>query len=462
MIDKLENYGYCAVELYFSAVCNLNCVYCFQPKISCRGNEINKEIIDWISSGRMEDDILKYLGDSVEYISFWGGEPSINLPYLTERFDTFISKFPHLKQLQYSTNISTRKLAQNTVDFIKAIDKHNKENNDHVFLKLQLSIDGCPEINDKNRIGASAKNIIDNTTYLLEQTKDITCYHSHFKATQSSESIAWLSKDDNLYKNYKFWEDNYKEWEKITDRYPRGGEIITIVFPGNYTTQDGINYAKVEKELLSKEFQSRFTLPMNFTSQMQDRVTSAYSQLKRAYYRNNTNELRKNLSCSSCKTCFGLDHQGHYHICHSTFFFDPETRQYIKDNGLITEYERTQGFSFSLFKDHLEDKSCVSFENDYELIRLLKNGREYSSDITMREQYIDMMIRELAASGQIDKKYLEDDNRRMAIIFGLFGNGECVLNNCWEFGSYFIRNYSQLRLALNGALDVILEGRFNK
>lgn len=462
MIDKLENYGYCAVELYFSAVCNLNCIYCFQPKISCRGNEVNKKIIDWISSGRMEDDILKYLGESVEYISFWGGEPSINLPYLTERFTIFISKFPNLKQISYSTNISTRKLTQNTIDFIKAIDKHNKENNDNVFLNLQLSIDGCPEINDKNRIGASAKGIIDNTTYLLEQTVGITCYSSHFKATQSSESIAWLAQDDNLYKNYRFWEDNYKTWSQINNRYPRGGEVITIVFPGNYTTQDGINYAKLEKQLFDPEFRKRFDMKMDFTSQMQDRVTSAYNQLKRAYYRNSTGELRKNLSCSSCKTCFGLDPWGHYHMCHSTFFFDPLTRKYIKDNNLITEYEKTQGFSFDLFENHLKDKSDIPIEYNLELIRTLKNGKDYSGDISQREQYIDMLVRELAASNQIDKKYLEDYHRKMAIIFVLFGNGECVLNNCWEFGSYFIRNYSQMRLVLNGALDAILEGEFKE
>lgn len=70
---KLEDYGYCAVEVYFSAACNLKCRYCFQPSVPERMKEVNKKCIDWISSGRMEDDIEEHLGPSLIELSLWGG-----------------------------------------------------------------------------------------------------------------------------------------------------------------------------------------------------------------------------------------------------------------------------------------------------------------------------------------------------------------------------------------------------
>lgn len=72
-MEQLSKIGFKAVNLYFSAICNLRCRYCFQPKICEIGEETNKKIIKWISSGEMEEDILRYYGEDMESMCLWGG-----------------------------------------------------------------------------------------------------------------------------------------------------------------------------------------------------------------------------------------------------------------------------------------------------------------------------------------------------------------------------------------------------
>lgn len=467
-MDSLSKIGFKAVNLYFSAICNLQCRYCFQPKIHEIGKKVNDEVIQWIVSGRMEDDIQKYFGNDIEYICLWGGEPSINLPYLIERMDIIYNKFLFLKEIQYSTNISTKRLAQNTVDFIQKIEELNNKYNRKVQINLQFSIDGPPELNDYNRIGAKADTIMENITYIVDHLPKSflaeTGFHSvrmHIKGTQSADNLKWLLQDNNLLSYYKYFDRWQAIWEsKIpTDLIPIGATFITCVYPGNYTQEDGLNFKKLVEIQNSKEFQTSYDWESSnivFDNQITSRIKEAFYNVQKGYYRDYKGELLSNCTCSAGRSCLGLSYDHTFHLCHSTYMFTDEVLKYIDDNNLTSEFEEKQGFSFRLFNNNVKNNLVFPMEDELRCSRTLYKMNDFNNNLSSRVQYLDIMVSSLAAAGQISECFNTKKWRDLAVIYLLFGGNDCPINNVWEFGSLHIRNNAQMKLVLNGAFEYFL------
>lgn len=64
-----------------------------------------------------------------------------------------------------------------------------------------------------------------------------------------------------------------------------------------------------------------------------------------------------------------------------------------------------------------------------------------------------MQIDVLAQAGQISPIFLEEKWASMATAFFIFGGNECPADNCWEFGSVFVKDNSQMKLILNGVFE---------
>lgn len=464
-MEPLNKYGYIAANIYFSGACNLKCKYCFQPKIKDTMSDVNKKIEEWIKSGKMEDDILKYIGKDTTCFSLWGGEPSINLPLLQERLPFIYSKFPNLDEIFYSTNISTKKLAQNTVNFIYTILHLNKKSKRKVKVSIQFSIDGPPEINDKDRIGSSAVSIMNNITYVLKALKNIPadsrCFNLFGKSTTSADTLKWYLLPNEKYENnliyyYSFFEDYMVQWKEFCDYYPILGDI-TLVYPGNYTKEDGKILAKIQEFLYSEKFKKRkWRISRNFDTQYGSRIQEAFSVLKKNEHSPDNMEMLCNCSCSAGRSCAGISYDGQFHWCHSTYFFDKEVNEIIVKKNLTTDFEKNQGFSFRNFKSYIEGVCTVPYENNLLLLRTLNLTDKFWKNLSTRTQYLTLQIKELASSGLIDKCFLEDRWQRLAVTYLLFGGNECPADNVWEFGSPYIRSTSQMKLLFNGAFQLIL------
>lgn len=471
MDTKLSDFSYEAVELYFSAVCNLDCTYCFQPKLKEHGALVNKDLIEWIRSGEMEEDILKYVGEKTSFLSLWGGEPTINLPYLTERIEKgMLDKFPNLKQIFFSTNLSTRTLAFNVSRFIREVYEYNKkqEKGKQVKLDIQISLDGTPETNDVNRKGSSCLEIINNVYYLLNSIKDIEKSYDfvyfHFKGTFGSEGLSYLASFENLTKHYKFFEDFYNEAEKISKNIPipRLGEFITLVFPGNWTVEDGKNLAKICKIQASPEFRSQFTNPrLTFENQAHSFVSRAIKTLQICTSTNATLFSKiSGFSCSSCKHALALSPKGKMSICHHSFFFDEEAKKEIVRKDLVIDFEEKHGFSFRTYDERFKGKEgfCLSDpKQTFKILKALHAGSESMYSLGLRTQYLRILMIELSKVNQVSIDIKDERQIDLAITTLLYGGLECVVNNIWESGSYSIRNYSFMRLLFNGALEEILK-----
>ena len=460
---NLEEFGYCAVELYFSAVCNLKCIYCFQPSVPQHMKKVNEEIKEWISSGQVEKDILKYLGPNVAHISFWGGEPSINLPYLTPRLETFINNFPKLEEFNYSTNLSTRELTQSSIDFIKALASYNRKYDKNIKLRFQISLDGAPFINDPNRIGSSAEQIIDNVLYLMEALGDdykVIEDSAHFKATVSSEGLALLSQEDLVYKNYKFFDDFYTEASKIREYYPSGAEATTFANPGNYNEQDGKNLEKFTRIQSDLKFHEHFKNEMSYRNQISSNFFNFLVRMKSNQRSVSHRAFSGCINCSAGKTNFGLDHKGNFFICHNSFFLDEEMMSFIEKTELKNTFTEKIGFDFRLYNSRVKKFTEFNFEKDSDLkkLQVLSTLSQGSWEPHTRYQYLTLLTKEMAAYGQISEEYLKDDKLRdMLVAFYLYGGNSCSINNYWETGTIHLGGTSWFRLVGNGAFEYLMD-----
>ena len=462
---NLNSIGVVAANVYFAGSCDLACTYCFQPKIKSHMKSANDEIIKWIESGKMADDILRIFGPDTTDIAFWGGEPSMNLSHITPLLEDYYIKFPKLRKFGWSSNFASDRSVLATQDFIDRVITLNLKYNRDVEVDLQISIDGVPEVNDKNRIGSSAERIVNHTTQFVEWlNKDGLrpkyCPSTHFKGTQSAESLKWLGTGNNLEKHYRYFDHIRAEWEKMGLKvFPRGAEFLTFVYPGNYTKEDGELLARITKTLYSEDFQNmewESSCKPTFDNQVTERVSSLYRFLKSGVIKTNKHELLGHTSCSAGRSCVGLDYKGNIHWCQGTYFFDEETQDYIKDNDLITDFEEKQGYSFRNFDKYINDIIITNVDNPLLLDRSLSMSRLFSNEMSLKNQYWEMMIGELASAGLISQCYREREWRELAKTYFLF-SGACPVNNVWEYGSVWITNNSQAKLILNGTLEYALE-----
>lgn len=375
--------------------------------------------------------------------------------------ESFVKRFSKLEHVSYSTNISTKQLAQNSIDFYKEILRVNKLLDRKISLELQLSFDGVPELNDYNRVGSNSTETINSITYLLSEIKDFSKIRIHFKGTYSSESLRYLMQKDNLANMYRFWEKNYSEWIKIVDErnLPTQGEAITVVFPGNYSQEDGKNFTKLLKKIdclfETPEFKE-FKYVKNHC-QFESNLRNWKGLLSRNFRRIHKNELSNCISCSAGRSSFGLDFNHNYSLCHGIFFLDNEMRDFLKKNHLESEFTQKFGYPYDSYDLYIKNKALFNFRTDPELkqLRILNTLKQNQMYFPTSLQFAEIMIKELAASGQISSEYYSNEElRNSAISFFSHGGGcNCPLDALWETGTFSLSNISSMRLYLNGAFE---------
>ena len=86
-----------AINLFASAVCNLNCKYCYIPKNKTTTSNIQEKIINNIESGSYVNTIEEWFDiDRVIAISHWGAEPTLTLLRFICFYETAFNKFKNL------------------------------------------------------------------------------------------------------------------------------------------------------------------------------------------------------------------------------------------------------------------------------------------------------------------------------------------------------------------------------
>lgn len=221
-------------SLILTENCNLACKYCYTVKSrqNCTmSEEVARKAIDFLVEG------AKRNGDGKFHITYFGGEPLLNVPVLRSSFD-YAVKVAKENNLQFDCMIIT-----NCTMFPKEYkDFLLKWKNTLGHINVQLSIDGPPHIQDTNRVtidGRSSSDVVEKT---LRKYIDFASKHGiklgdeiHVHSVISKATIPYLCEVYSYFRSFGFpgiwfmlvheedWDDNdfkiYREQlNKIADK----------------------------------------------------------------------------------------------------------------------------------------------------------------------------------------------------------------------------------------------------
>ena len=382
MLRKIES-----VDIITSAICNLKCSYC----IIDQDIVDHERVVEW--SGNVIEDISKFPIEKVKNLSIWGCEPALTLLEFEQPLLELIDK--GLERISISSNFSN---VDPFIHFIELlISKKSK-----VSLSLQVSIDGPDELTGQSR-GISTDKIIGNVNKLVDYIKNKPIkVDMHQKATWSAIELEKIARDLNLLKEYygsvaelsEIFNKLYKKPDKTYYTCP------TFSLPYNFTVSDGHNLDIVMGEsikmkeanpnvmvLFERELFSLFKYRLPFVGKC---------------------------SAGSSMVCFSPGSVG--------------TCQDILLKGYLTPYIK---FPFKISKPE-----------DMIYLRYVAEGS--ASFDKFRFRNIQVLINELAMSGQIRSEYL---NKEKALVFAyLIANTVVCYVKRLAKGSMFMTDTGIIRL----------------
>ena len=106
MIKKVKNQRRTAVEIFSSALCSLNCKYCYIPKTDSM-RKLQKDVVKKLENKTFIQDLEKFYGKNLEYLGLWGAEPTLTLDLISKAVPNLMEKFPKLKNISFSTSLMT-------------------------------------------------------------------------------------------------------------------------------------------------------------------------------------------------------------------------------------------------------------------------------------------------------------------------------------------------------------------
>ncbi|MGE5474499.1 MAG: radical SAM protein [Ignavibacteriales bacterium] len=195
----IENSPFSSCYLILTEDCNLRCKYCYENGNRCTESymsfETAKKTAEFLIENALKNGVKKLR------LTFFGGEPLLNLDVMIKFFNYVVDRAKQCNMgLFFSiiTNgtIYNKKFEEFILDWYKTTKSVN----------IQISIDGIPEVQDKNRITANGKltsemvvkNILKLKTFLEENKINASSFHTHSVITKDN-----ISKFFSSYKYFK-------------------------------------------------------------------------------------------------------------------------------------------------------------------------------------------------------------------------------------------------------------------
>jgi sulfatase maturation enzyme AslB (radical SAM superfamily) len=439
-----------ACEMFSSAVCNIECNYCYIPKVKEMKN-IHKHIIETMESGKYIEYLKNTYGDRLESLGFWGTEPTLTLSKVQNMLPQLLKEFPKLKDLSWSSNFITSPKV--TIDFLNAIPKDAG-----LKITYQASLDGPHAITDVNRAPGATDKIIANILEMIKRINDVNLGTNtvvfNSKPTWGSDNLHYYAKDKKLlYEYYQFFEDLVGKMYAI-NKNPRFhiqfGANFSLAVPGRYTTEDG----KLFSEILDYMYEIEENALKNRTYKYISPETNTYEyRLKRILdYERELITKQEMFTCSGGDSNYALDDVADLHICHRSLYLNNEA--YIKN---VIETLDMENWEVSFFDrpsvELVKDKWIVSTYDDYELSRFAYITGSYHHHLKLKLSFTFAMIKELVECGQIDPIFEQDTNLKMAFALFLNVAHSCPLENVLNTGIIHFTTASLFRLFGNGVFQ---------
>lgn len=232
------------LDIYFSAACNLNCIYCHMPHI-----QSNKEIIKALQDGSFAQKVNAALEPSIERIGIWGFEPTINGEYFKDFIYTILDNNPQIKYIFMPTN-GTNKFYRN---FVIPLNDYCLNNKHKLIFEIQIGLDGPEKMHENH-----THNWVSHD-YLITNIDELCSYfqteNKYFRVKLFNKST--LTKND-LYTDPNEWWKYMRKINSIFKRYENYSLKInlmnppTIAMPGKYTKEDGQELVKWQLKFNTK------------------------------------------------------------------------------------------------------------------------------------------------------------------------------------------------------------------
>lgn len=451
-----------AVEMFACSVCNLNCSYCYIPK-NRRMREYNKEIIRKMEDGTFIKELKEVYGENLEIIGLWGTEPTLILDRFSDSIEKYFEAFPRLREIGFSTNSVAH--IDRIVDLAKKLDEIGVKLNKQTRLKFQTSIDGPAWVTDRTRGKGKTKIIRDNAVNTILKLRELkpkalTVTYS-VKPTVDMEAFAEMNNNTDLIRDwYAFFDDMFKDMRVLEPAQHMNiarTATPTLVVPGKYSKEDGIELAKLFRNLrlIEDSLDLKYiTKPINGYVYGLERVIRDASE-----FRNNP----RGMTCGGGDGQLGMSCDGAVTQCHRSFLFEDE--EYIEGllSGTNENNDKTMDeWEISKFDRGIIEKIqkylCIDNKkaSDREKARYVYMLRSYHDNSSFKISYVIAALKELALCGQADEIYLDDD--MLCLIFSLFVNSRfsCPIEDYLQTGSLHLTPISIIRLLANGAFTELL------
>lgn len=430
--------------LYTTAVCNLNCSYCYIDK-----NPALKRIDDMLDKSFEGDYYFDFIREmfpnigQLETIEVWGGEPFLRMDRIYHTLHRVIGHYPFFRTIFASTNHAFDGWVDQVLGLAQQFGKY--PDRDFTF-SLQLSVDGPPEIQDKNRGAGVAEKCEKNFRELLARVGDTlpgnVTLIMHHKPTLTLETIRMLSNKQAIRDYYTYFDNLIHEVRAL-------GFTNVQMMPNLPNTAQPIPAAREDGEMFAQFCRLCRELELENKETKFVQYYDHFLPHRRFYVPYGPTSYRyRDFTCGTGHTVVGLLPGRIVSACHNGFVdLVGEYKKLSTANEGRTVIDPSMFFSQAPTRFAIPQMEYPAYERH--MGHFAKNGT------SARLAGITAQILMLAMTGQVDEKYIDEKEALQAAIFYQSHMSFCVRDNYAVTGSVSTVPLGMLRLFLNGAKDVI-------
>lgn len=435
------------VVLYPNGTCNLNCKYCTIDKNPVL-KEIDLELDKSFQGDYYFNQIKKYFPrkDQLLRMETWGGEPFLRMDRIYNTLQKCIEYYPFFSTLYSSTNFSYDNWLNQFMGLMQILAKYSYR---HFNFELQLSVDGPEYINDTNRGKGVTKKCIENFDKLIQlfnqnQFPENITLHCAIKGTWDLNCIHILNNKEKLIEFFQFYEDNFIE--KVRKRFDNnitiGATVPNLAVPSPATQADGIIFSELIQKCREIEIENKlqhyfkyYTIITPFDNE----------QCKSPY---NT-YCYGSCGCGSGASMVGLLPYNLISICHEGY------------TEIVDEYKKyankrdDTNMTVNIDKFFNNEKLLLCTTEEEYILHEKKMECYLNENSTARFASSVNLILALAMAGQIDSKYLNENEALKAAKYIYTNVPYCIKCNYRETGSFTMEHSDTYKLLLNGAMDFL-------
>lgn len=433
--------------LYTSATCNLNCRYCQIDKNPVLV-KIDKELEKSFQSDYYFNRIKTYFPrrDQLKRVETWGGEPFLHMDRIYPLVHQLIEYYPYFNTMFSSTNFSYETWLEQFMGLMQCFADYPDREFSYI---LQLSVDGPPKLNDRNRGKGVTDKCIANFNKLVQiiakgQFPKNIKLEIDLKGTWDLECIHELNDKEKLIQFFQFYENTYMEpiIQLNNPKIDIPPAIPNTAVPSPVTKKDGQIFAQLIKKCREIERDNLlnpvFKYYTHITPFNMQRFSANLTYQGNAY------------TCGSGATIVGFLPNNMISTCHEGF------TQFILQYKELAAHSEDKDDKTIMFDKYFNEQKLPMCATDEKYNQHEKKMECYGCRSSAQLVNDVSIIMALALAEQIEPQYLDEKLALRAAIYLQENTAFCIKDNYNINGSFTLQPVGMYKLLLNGALQLLI------